>query len=152
MAVLATEDSIMRKLLLGCLLMLVMSCTSGFAQGFPHVVGKWKFLNQTTDIAPVVLYTPQTGGIYRITFVQETTVGNGQHGAAWLGGASWTNEVGQNPAAGFYLATESPYSTSGTTVMRVARATPILFSTSSLGDTSNAEYNVYIVLEELSPL
>jgi hypothetical protein len=115
-------------------------------------VGRWKFLKQTTNIAPVILYTPPNGGIYRVTFVEETTIANGEPNPFWYGGVSWTNELGQNPATGIYLITQIPYSTSSTAAMRVAKGTPIIFSTSSHQDTSGAQYNIYVVLEEIEPL
>jgi hypothetical protein len=156
MSVIGLEESIMRKLLLGCLLVVILSCTSGFAQGggqgFPRVVGKWNFLKQTTDIAPAVLYTPPTGGVYRVTFVEELTIANGKGNADWVGGVSWMNALGQNPAQGIDINTFNPFSGSTVLNIRVAGKTPLVFSVSSSGDTSGAQYNIYVILEELEPL
>lgn len=146
----------MRKVSVLGLVLFVLSSFNGFAQsggqGFPRVLGKWTYLNQTDTIPSVALYTPQTGGIFRVTFVEETTGANAKQNSYWDGGVSWTNEVGQNNPTGVLLYTQSKYSTGSTVVMRVAKGTPILFSTSSWGDVSSSRYNLYIVLEELSPL
>jgi hypothetical protein len=121
---------------------------SGQNQGFPRVVAKLNFTDQTAEIGPVILYTPSKSGIFRATFVESCTE-TGPLGGSWQGGIHWTNETGHNGPLGVYIFADQVLSTGNSFPFNAASGLPITFSVTAAGNPKDSQYNVYVILEQL---
>ena|SRR5579872_5855043 len=141
-----------RKLILLFVLSLFM-CAGGAAKdGIPHVVKRFNLYNQTGPIGPITLYTPKHSGMFRVNTFMVITVGNG-NGGAYCGYVGFTDKFGSSQV----FAT-SPYcpqtanagnAETGTTPGPMKAGASLKFSVGTAGSWQGAQYNVYIVVEEL---
>ena len=122
---------------------------SGQNPGFPRVVARLNLHNRTKAIGPEILYTPTQSGVFRITGIMVCTIANGSEVAAWNGSVSWTNELGANSIPFFGAGTRAPNTEYGSWVINATANSPITLQITAFDDTSNTQYNAYIILEQL---
>ena len=136
-----------------CLLvMLFGSCLSSLGQNAPkfttpQIVATFQRLNQTKEIKPFTIYTPNTWGTFRISVVMVLTTRNGNN-SQWDGLIQFHDAAGKDsPEAVLYTQflntaqVEFPF--------RQKAGAPIKFSVAASGDPSGSKYNVWVVVEQL---
>jgi hypothetical protein len=143
-----------KKLLLLFVLCLFM-CVGGAAKdGIPHVVKRFNLYNQTGPIGPIALYTPKHSGMFRVNTVCVTTVGNGQSGYFYAE-IGFTDKTGQGLALALnddsigFSAETAGDNGAGTVPVVDEGGQPLTFSIGGVSNWQGAQYNVYIVVEEL---
>jgi hypothetical protein len=140
-----------KKLLLLFVLCLFMCAAGSAKDGTPHVVKRFNLYNQTGPIGPITLYTPKRSGMFRVNTFMVITVGNGKQG--YLAGVvGFTDRVGPGQVdgtsnTGVYTANRGD-AISGTIPVPDEGGQPLTFSVYAQ-DWQGAQYNVYIVVEEL---
>jgi hypothetical protein len=120
---------------------------------YPTIVAKVQLLNQTAVIPPTTIFTPTQSGMYRVSVVMVLKQANGNIGTAWYFGQLASK---RDQTSGLEQATSILYGGSldsgmanGVTAVVSSVQQPIVFSTSSGGDVTNTQYNVYIMVERL---
>jgi hypothetical protein len=76
------------------------------------------------------------------------TKGNGQQQSEWQGVFLWADR-GIGEVATCVAPVVSPDSGTINTPLRIITGTPLTFSVSPVGDTSNTKYNVFVVVEQI---
>ena len=142
------------KLLLLVVLSLFMCAAGSAKDGIPHVVKRFNLYNQTGPIGPITLYTPKRSGMFRVNTFMITTVGNGNGGGAYCGYISFADRFGRSDRV---FSTPGPCLTTQSTEIAVAGTIPgpmkagasLTFTVDAEGSFQGANYNIYIVVEEL---
>jgi hypothetical protein len=144
----------MHKKLLLLFVFCLSVCVGGSAKdGTPHIVKRLNLYNQTGSIGPITLYTPKHAGVFRVNMVTVITVGNGK-GGYFDGILGFTDRLG---TAGTVLccglSSMEPSlpgnAMSGSAPVPDEIGKPLTLSVVAGGDTQGAQYNVYVVVEEL---
>jgi hypothetical protein len=144
----------MHKKLLLLFVFCLSVCAVGSAKdGTPHIVKRFNLYDQTGPIGPITLYTAKRSRMFRVNTVCVTTVGNGQSGYlyAYLG---FTDKAGQGLAIalnGYNAFSAGTAGDNGEGAVPVVDegGQPLTLSIGGVGDWQGAQYNVYIVIEEL---
>jgi hypothetical protein len=125
----------------------------------PVILKKLVLKNQTASIPTTTLFTPATGGLFRVSaYMTQTSPGTGS--GQWLLQMNWTDDAGQEYDAigGVYdkatqslaycTATESELAFVPCGATFVANAgTPVTYSVQ--GDGGGGTYEVFLVVERL---
>jgi hypothetical protein len=118
----------------------------------PQIVATFQRLNQTNEIKPVTIYTPQRWGTFRISIVMVGTIANGDNGAFWGGGVQFEDASGGNGGFipfGVQLYTQQRNTTSTEFPIRAKAGKPIKLVVLKSGNTDGTKYNVWVVVEQL---
>jgi len=139
-----------KKLLLLFVLCLFMCAGSAAKDSIPHVVKRLNLYNQTGPIGPITLYTPKHSGMFRVNMTMLITVANGKDGD-FEGFLGFTAKLGVAATLGWgdvYTFNDGD-ATAATLPVPNESGQPLTFSTETGGDWQGAQYNIYIVVEEL---
>jgi hypothetical protein len=137
-----------------CLLVVLFgSWLSSFGQSAPKltspkIVATFERLNQTARIGQTTIYTPKTWGTFRVSIIMVGTVANGSNQG------DWESDVQVFDAAGAYnfgcqITTSIRQTNSVEVPVRVRAGKPITFAVNAQGNTDGAQYNVWVVVEQL---
>jgi hypothetical protein len=140
-----------RKLLLLFVLCLFMCAAGSAKDGIPHVVKRFNLYNQTGAIAPITLYTPKHSGMFRVNTVMLITVANKAQGF-FASSVGFTDKLGAGTLFGesYWLYTETKGgASSGTIPVLDEGEQPLTLSVIADQEWQGAQYNVYVVVEEL---
>jgi hypothetical protein len=125
--------------------LIVLPSAAAVGQSSPIIVVQLSLLNQYR-ITPTTLFTPTTGGVYRISTYMSRRRGPINTGA-WEMGLAWkdgNNAEGADP--GYINNTIS--GSANTTVIRVSAGTPIHYSVHPIAEPT-FNYDLYITVEQL---
>ena len=113
-----------------------------------RVVARFKLLDQTGPVSPIVVFTPTAWGMYRISTVMVLTKegGNGD----WYGNYSWTDGGGIEQLGPIDLQAKPgfPRYTSWIFTARMKAGAPLMFAVTPF-DSPAGKYNVWIVVERM---
>lgn len=114
---------------------------------FPCVVATTSLTNQKHGIAPTVLYTPSTDGIFRLNAYLSASNSNAGLGI-WELALIWRDRMGEKHTL---LGAPPTFQAQGTFPMHAVAGQPLEFRTFATGNRSLAarSYDVFIVVEQL---
>jgi hypothetical protein len=142
----------MHKKLLLLFVFCLSVCASGPAKdGIPHIVKRLNLYNQTGAIGPITLYTPKHSGMFRVSTVMLLTVANKAQGF-FASSVGFTDKLGAGILFGesSWLYTETKGGAiSGTIPVLDEGGQPLTLSVVADQEWQGAQYNIYVVLEEL---
>ena len=134
------------------LLTMLIACTFASARTAPRIVKIVHLKNQTGQIGPITLYTPQKAGLFRLSTFLLATIGNGSDGLM-CESFGFTDSVGPGTEINACLGSQTKGdANSGALIVESVGGAPITlrtFSVSGFGTTAGLFYNVDVVVEEL---
>jgi hypothetical protein len=109
---------------------------------YPRVVTELSVTKQSETIPMTTFYTPKTNGIYRVSAYMALTPAVQGCNAFWALTVSWTDESGVDTATSVHP--------EGTIVVRGIAGRPLKYGVFNLGLSCGQEYDVFLVVEQLT--
>jgi hypothetical protein len=147
----------MKRAMVGLLLMLLVSCAVSFGQdprsapkNLPQIVGRFKQIHQTDPKRDIVVFTPRSSGLFRISgaFLIRNPAGDGE----WRVFLNWKDNRDRAAVIAEVESNGEQPTISNPWVFAARAGVPVQISFVAFGYYGGSVYDAFYVIERLSKI